>query len=141
MLVEKMMVRLMVLLFPLCSLVSFPAYSDEPPDRLIAVANLETASMLAPLSLADGLLVLVQTPNEPPHVIDSRAWAMRDAKHFVFDSRCETSIEALYRERLQSQGVRTIDLNDHSRPRHWQGVAPMNPLRRDTLLAVLNRFE
>lgn len=62
----------------------------------------------------EGHTVVAMFEREPDHadvgVVDQRAWAMRNARCYFYSSKRETLLEAMYRERLMAQGVRTIDL-------------------------------
>ena len=118
-------------------LMSVVVVGEEPKGRLIAVADSEIAEILSPMMDGDELVVLLPQAGQTQPMIDQRAWALRSAERYVFDSRRESLLEALYRERLQMQGVIAVDVQNHLPP-HWQRREHRRDRRSDSLLVALN---
>ena len=66
--------------------------------------------------------------------INSRAWAMRDAKLLVYSPSKESPLSAILRERLASQGVKVVPLPVSSRV---NPMAPQQIVLASELLAMV----
>ena len=79
--------------------------------RIVALDKFAVDSLTR--HLADSsVAVLFKRSDVPPEAIDKRAWSMRNASHLVFHTDRLSLIGRLYCERLQSQGVRLVDLKE-----------------------------
>lgn len=56
--------------------------------------------------------VLFERPDDPQEIIAKRAWSMRNATCLVYHGQRLDFASRIYCERLQTQGVRLVDLND-----------------------------
>ena len=104
------MLRCIALVALVACLLRTSAVAEEPPALLIVAADQHTKSLIRPLPTGARLVVLIHDENEAFEAVDSRALAVRFATHVVYDSRRETTLSAIYRERLQNHGAIPIDL-------------------------------
>lgn len=80
---------------------------QAPSSELIIALDHETANLFRPRRV---LGVLIASGQESPETIEARALALRHATHFVYRSGPTSTLGAMYRERLQSQGLIAIEL-------------------------------
>ncbi len=97
----------------LAFLASTVALADEPGPRKVVALDHSTADLLRACFPAIEFEVLVQFENEPSATINRRAWSTRDADVLVFRSDQISIRSQLFRERLMTQGIRTVDLKAH----------------------------
>jgi hypothetical protein len=111
---EKMMIRICTFVCGmLCS--NWVAIAGEPIaentlPKLVVVFDRETAALLTPVPPGVVLRTLIHEKSDSYEAINARALAMRSANFFVYHGGHESSLAAMYRERLQMQGVVAIDV-------------------------------
>lgn len=96
-----------------CLLAAVAKPQEIGKDQVVAFDK-ETARLLPAQKL---LGILVHDKQESYETINARALAMRHARYFVYQSGQESTLAALYRERLQTQGVMPIELPRESQRR------------------------
>ena len=84
--------------------------AEHTPPRLVVVSDRETAALLSPLPPGAILKTLILEKNESFETLNARALAMRSASFFVYHGGHESNRAAMFRERLQMQGVVAIDV-------------------------------
>jgi hypothetical protein len=84
--------------------------AGETLPKLVVVSDKETAALLSPLPPGVVLRTLILEKSESYETVNARALAMRSANFFVHHGGHESSLAAIYRERLQMQGVVAIDV-------------------------------
>jgi hypothetical protein len=102
---------LSVLLLPL----NFPSASAEGP-AMVGVATSDIASGLSSEWLSQAHVALLEYDKASDTEVNRRAWAMRDAKVFIYSSKQESILGAMYRERLMMQGVPVVDVESRKTP-------------------------
>lgn len=86
------------------------AFAEEPTRLLVVAEDPRVAAMLPPLPEHVTLAVLIESRDEAFDAIDARALKMRHAHFFVYLSDLESTVSAIFRERLQNHGAVAIDL-------------------------------
>lgn len=86
------------------------ASADDPPVRLLAVANHQVASLLPPVPPGTSIAVLIHDQRDSDAAVNARALAMRHATHFVSDCDNASLLTQLFRERLINHGAIPITL-------------------------------
>lgn len=112
---ENAMMRQLTLATAMVFLLPSTVIAAEPLARLsVVVPDDVTAALLPPLPKEAKLGVLVHDASEPMEATHSRAFKLRFATHFVYCSGSESTLTAIYRERLQNHGAVAIDLRSLS---------------------------
>jgi hypothetical protein len=116
---------LSVLLLPL----NLTAARAEGP-AMVGVATSDVASGLSSEWLSQAHVALLEYDKESATEVNRRAWAMRDAKVFIYSSKQESFLGAMYRERLMMQGVPVVDVESRKTPalRREQSPQPLGGL-------------
>lgn len=101
--------------------------SAEGP-AMVGVATSVIASGLSSEWLSQAHVALLEYDKASDTEVNRRAWAMRDAKVFIYSSKQESLLGAMYRERLMAQGVPAIDIHamKASRSRHEKSQEPLS---------------
>ena len=118
------MIRMGLLVSALWCLVGSDLVAGDPGKALVVVADLGTASLLAPVWVDAELRVLINDGQESFNVVNERALKLRQATHFVYHSGRESTLAAMVRERLQMQGAIAVDINGHVARRYHDRRPP-----------------
>ena len=84
--------------------------ADEPKRLFVIVPDQEMAIAVAKHLPGMRFGILQEQMNEADEKFNERAVALQDATHLIFDPRDDTPRLAMFRERLQMQGVVVISL-------------------------------
>lgn len=84
---------------------------DEKPARIIALDQF-AADWLKPRLANVSIDVLFENSEASHDAMTRRAWSMRNATHLVYHRDRLNPTSRIYCERLQSQGVRLVDLKE-----------------------------
>lgn len=79
------------------------------PNRIVAL-DPDSLKLLHDCCPDVTVEALIQTHHEPLSVLMDRAWSMRNARCLFYRSDTLSNESRLFRERLQTQGVPTMDL-------------------------------
>ena len=112
------MIRMGLLVSALWCLVGSDLVAGDPGKALVVVADLGTASLLAPV------WVDAELRQESFNVVNERALKLRQATHFVYHSGRESTLAAMVRERLQMQGAIAVDIKGHVARRYHDRRPP-----------------
>jgi len=110
--------------------------AGEPDSIVVVVPDPDMAAEVSAKLPGVRIGVLQVHANEPDEVINARAIALRHATHLVFDHSNESIRLAMFRERLQMQGVVAINVRPSSQPR-YKNVKPANAPQIDLLANLL----
>ncbi|MFN7890711.1 MAG: GTP-binding protein [Pirellula sp.] len=84
--------------------------AGEPRSIIVVVPDPDTAAVVSAKAPGVRIGVLQVHANESDETVNARAVALRHATHLVFDHSNETLRLAMFRERLQMQGVIAINI-------------------------------
>jgi hypothetical protein len=104
--------------------------AGEPDSIVVVVPDPAMAAAVAARIPSARIGVLQVHADEPDEVINARAIALRHATHLVFDHSSESPRLAMFRERLQMQGVVAINVRPWSQPRYRTSAPPFEQLAR-----------
>ena len=99
--------------------------AGEPDSIVVVVPDPDMAAEVSAKLPGVRIGVLQVHASEPDEVINARAIALRCATHLVFDHSNESLRLAMFRERLQMQGVVAINVRSSSQPR-YKNARPAN---------------
>lgn len=118
------MARMLILFF--LGTISGTGWSQagEPSDLLIVVPDRGLVEQVSTRFPGARIGVLEQEPGESDEVVKARAWRWRNAKYLVYDASTESTRSALFRERLQSQGVIAFPMPSMQDPRRTRWMLP-----------------
>lgn len=101
-----------IALVALTAWLSANSVAGEPAQLLVVAEDHQVAAALAPLPEGITLAVLIEDHNQSFEAINSRALTMRHARHLIHSGQCESTVSAIFRERLQNHGVGLIKLRE-----------------------------
>jgi len=113
--------------------------AGEPDSIVVVVPDPDMAAEVSAKLPGVRIGVLQVHANEPDEVINARAIALRHATHLVFDHSNESLRLAMFRERLQMQGVVAINVRPSSQPR-YKNAKPANALQIEQLANLAAQF-
>jgi hypothetical protein len=113
--------------------------AGEPDSIVVVVPDPDMAAEVSAKLPGVRIGVLQVHANEPDEVINARAIALRHATHLVFDHSNESLRLAMFRERLQMQGVVAINVRPASQPR-YKNAKPANAPQIDQLANLAAQF-
>jgi hypothetical protein len=113
--------------------------AGEPDSIVVVVPDPNMAAEVSAKLPGVRIGVLQVHANEPDEVINARAIALRHATHLVFDHSNESLRLAMFRERLQMQGVVAINVRPSSQPR-YKNAKPANAPQIDLLANLAAQF-
>ena len=113
--------------------------AGEPDSIVVVVPDPDMAAEVSAKLPGVRIGVLQVHANEPDEVINARAIALRHATHLVFDYSNESLRLAMFRERLQMQGVVAINVRPSSQPR-YKNAKPANALQIEQLANLAAQF-
>jgi hypothetical protein len=113
--------------------------AGEPDSIVVVVPDPDMAAEVSAKLPGVRIGVLQVHANEPDEVINARAIALRHATHLVFDHSNESLRLAMFRERLQMQGVVAINVRPSSQPR-YKNAKPANAPQIDQLANLVAQF-
>lgn len=113
--------------------------AGEPDSIVVVVPDPDMAAEVSAKLPGVRIGVLQVHANEPDEVINARAIALRHATHLVFDHSNESLRLAMFRERLQMQGVVAINVRPSSQPR-YKNAKPANAPQMDQLANLVAQF-
>jgi hypothetical protein len=112
--------------------------AGEPDSIVVVVPDPDMAAEVSAKLPGVRIGVLQVHANEPDEVINARAIALRHATHLVFDHSNESIRLAMFRERLQMQGVVAINVRPLSQPR-YKNARPANAPQAEHLANLLTQ--
>jgi hypothetical protein len=112
--------------------------AGEPDSIVVVVPDPNMAAEVSAKLPGVRIGVLQVHANEPDEVINARAIALRHATHLVFDHSNESLRLAMFRERLQMQGVVAINVRPSSQPR-YKNAKPANAPQIEQLANLLTQ--
>lgn len=112
--------------------------AGEPDSIVVVVPDPDMAAEVSAKLPGVRIGVLQVHANEPDEVINARAIALRHATHLVFDHSNESLRLAMFRERLQMQGVVAINVRPSSQPR-YKNAKPANAPQIEQLANLLTQ--
>ncbi len=112
--------------------------AGEPDSIVVVVPDPDMAAEVSAKLPGVRIGVLQVHADEPDEVINARAIALRHATHLVFDHSNESLRLAMFRERLQMQGVVAINVRPSSQPR-YKNAKPANAPQIDQLANLLTQ--
>ncbi|MFO0014216.1 MAG: hypothetical protein ACK553_15890 [Planctomycetota bacterium] len=89
-----------------------PAFGQSADSIQVVMISLDpdlTAELTAQVPSVR-VVVLHHHPGEPYEALNARALALRNASYLLFDASCESTCLAMFRERLEMQGVIPVNL-------------------------------
>jgi hypothetical protein len=113
--------------------------AGEPDSIVVVVPDPDMAAEVSAKLPGVRIGVLQVHANEPDEVINARAIVLRHATHLVFDHSNESLRLAMFRERLQMQGVVAINVRPASQPR-YKNAKPANAPQIDQLANLAAQF-
>jgi hypothetical protein len=113
--------------------------AGEPDSIVVVVPDPDMAAEVSAKLPGVRIGVLQVHANEPDEVINARAIALRHATHLVFDHSNESLRLAMFRERLQMQGVVAINVRPSSQPR-YKNAKPANAPQIEQLANLAAQF-
>jgi hypothetical protein len=113
--------------------------AGEPDSIVVVVPDPDMAAEVSAKLPGVRIGVLQVHANEPDEVINARAIALRHATHLVFDHSNESLRLAMFRERLQMQGVVAINVRPASQPR-YKNAKPANAPQIEQLANLAAQF-
>ena len=126
-------------LFLATALINFTTLSSlagDPSSIVVVVPDADTAAVVSAKVPGVRIGVLQIHADEPDEVINARAIALRHATHLVFDHSNESLRLAMFRERLQMQGVVAINIRPSSLPR-YKNARPANAPQFEQLASLI----
>lgn len=99
--------------------------AGDPSSIVVVVPDPDTAALVSAKVPGVRIGVLQLHADESDEIINVRAIALRLATHLVFDHSNESLRLAMFRERLQMQGVVAINIRASSRPL-YENARPAN---------------
>lgn len=117
---------------------SFWGVAGEPKSILVGVPDPDLAAEVSVLLPGIRVGVLQVHADEPDAAVNARALALRNATHLLFDHSKESPRLAMFRERLQVQGVVAVNIGGSSLPRH-KSTRPIHPPPLEQLAILLSR--
>lgn len=99
--------------------------AGDPSSVVVVVPAPDTAALVSAKVPGVRMGVLQVHADESDETIHARAVALRHAIHLVFDHSNESLRLAMFRERLQMQGVIAINMRTSSQPR-YKNARPAN---------------
>jgi len=112
--------------------------AGEPDSIVVVVPDPDMAAEVSAKLPGVRIGVLQVHASEPDEVINARAIALRYATHLVFDHSNESLRLAMFRERLQMQGVVAINVRSSSQPR-YKNARPANAPQFEQLANLLTQ--
>lgn len=112
--------------------------AGEPDSIVVVVPDPDMAAEVSAKLPGVRIGVLQVHVDEPDEVINARAIALRHATHLVFDHSNESIRLAMFRERLQMQGVVAINVRPLSQLR-YQNARPANAPQVEHLANLLTQ--
>ncbi|MBM3964527.1 MAG: hypothetical protein FJ308_05585 [Planctomycetes bacterium] len=112
--------------------------AGEPDSIVVVVPDPDTAAVVSAKVPGVRIGVLQVHADEPDEVINARALALRHATHLVFDHSNESLRMAMFRERLQMQGVVAINIRPSSLPR-YKNARPASSPQIEQLASLLTQ--
>jgi hypothetical protein len=113
--------------------------AGEPDSIVVVVPDPDMAAEVSAKLPGVRIGVLQVHANEPDEVINARAIVLRHATHLVFDHSNESLRLAMFRERLQMQGVVAINVRPASQPR-YKNAKPANAPQIEQLANLAAQF-
>ena len=110
--------------------------AGDPSPIIVVVPDPDTAAVVAAKVPGVRIGVLQVHADESDETINARAIALRHATYIVFDHSNESLRLAMFRERLQMQGVIAINMRLSSQPR-YKNARPANALQYEQLANFL----
>jgi hypothetical protein len=117
--------RSLFLAIALVNSITVSSLAGDPSPIIVVVPDPDTAAVVSAKVPGVRIGVLQVHPDESDETINARAVALRHATHLVFDHSNESLRLAMFRERLQMQGVIAINLRPSSQPR-YKNARPAN---------------
>jgi len=115
--------RLFFLAFVVVNSTTLSSVAGEPSSIIVVVPDPDTAVSAKIPGVRIGVLQV--HADESDETVNARAVALRHATHLVFDHSNESVRLAMFRERLQMQGVVAINIRPSSQPRN-KNARPAN---------------
>lgn len=112
--------------------------AGEPTSIIVVVPDPDTAAEVSAKIPGVRIGVLQVHADESDETINARAIALRHATHLVFDHSNESIRLAMFRERLQMQGVVAINIRPSSQPR-YKNAKPANSPRFEQFANLLTQ--
>lgn len=112
--------------------------AGEPDSIVVVVPDPDTSAVVSAKVPGVRIGVLQVHADEADDVINARAIALRYATHLVFDHSNESLRLAMFRERLQVQGVVAINMRPSSLPR-YKNAHPANAPQFEQLANLLTQ--
>lgn len=112
--------------------------AGEPDSIVVVVPDPDTSAVVSAKVPGVRIGVLQVHADEPDDVINAGAIALRYATHLVFDHSNESLRLAMFRERLQVQGVVAINMRPSSLPR-YKNAYPANAPQFEQLANLLTQ--
>ena len=128
--------RSFFLAITLLSFTTILSLAGDPSPIIVVVPDPDTAAVVSAKAPGVRIGVLQVHADESDETINARAVALRHATHLVFDHSNETLRLAMFRERLQMQGVIAINMRLSSQPR-YKNARPANALQYEQLANFL----
>ena len=117
--------RSFFLAITLLSFTTILSLAGDPSPIIVVVPDPDTAAVVAAKVPGVRSGVLQVHADESDETINARAIALRHATYIVFDHSNESLRLAMFRERLQMQGVIAINMRLSSQPR-YKNARPAN---------------
>jgi hypothetical protein len=114
-----------------------PSMADDLNSILVGVPDPDLAAEVAAILPGIRVGVLQVHADEPDAAVNARALALRNATHLLFDHSKESPRLAMFRERLQVQGVVAINIGCSSLPLH-KSARPVNAPPLEQLVTLLS---
>jgi hypothetical protein len=130
--------RLFFLAIALLNSTTLSSLAEEPTSIIVIVPDPDTAALVSAKVPGVRIGVLQVHPDESDETINARAIALRHATHLVFGYSNESIRLAMFRERLQMQGVVAINMRPSAQPR-YKNVRPANSPQFEQLANLVAR--
>jgi hypothetical protein len=131
--------RSLFLAIALLNFTTLSSLAGDPSSIVVVVPDPDTAAVVSAKVPGVRIGVLQIHADEPDEVINARAIALRHATHLVFDHSNESLRLAMFRERLQMQGVVAINVRPSSQPR-YKNAKPANAPQIEQLANLVAQF-
>lgn len=128
--------RSLFLAIALLNFTTLSSLAGDPSSIVVVVPDPDTAAVVSAKMPGVRIGVLQIHADEPDEVINARAIALRHATHIVFDHSNEPLRLAMFRERLQMQGVIAINIRLSSQPR-YKNARPANSSQFEQLASLI----
>lgn len=131
--------RSFFLVIALLNATTLLSLAGDPGSIVVVVPDPDTAALVSAKVSGVRIGVLQVHADESDETVNARAVALRHATHLVFDHSNESLRLAMFRERLQMQGVIAINMRPSSQPR-YKNARPASATQFEQLANLVAQF-